>query len=811
MVSSWARGECITAQELLARHPGLSDESAIRLIYEEVCLRRDSGDDIATSEVVNRFPQWRDKLEVLLSCDRLLKPLGRKAVLPEAGERLGPFRLLVELGRGASGKSYLAAEPGLADRLVVLKIIPDDQEEHLSLARLQHTHIIPLFSEHAFPERGLRALCMPYLGGTTLARILEAISGIPPAQRRGRNLLEAIDSAGAARLSAATSDGPYRRYLEQATYIQAVCWIVACLAEGLESSHAHGLVHMDVKPSNVLMAGDGLPMMLDFHLARRPLRSGERLADRLGGTRGWMAPEHEAALAAVGAGHAVADQVDHRADIYALGLLLAESLAGPSTAGAGGRACRQLNCNVSVGLADIIDKCLAAKPIDRYPDAAALAEDLRRHLNDLPLQGVANRSLAETWKKWRCRRPAALSRGSAAVLALTTMLIVLEVARSAYEQRVHEIKAALEDGKRLRDLGRFSEAALTLSRGLNRAGGIPTVAPLRGTLSEQLRLARQGQKAAALHELAELIRFRYGIDPPEAAEAQTLMKNIQAIWAKRDIVLGQGAGTLDPDAARSMRADLLDLAIAWADARVRLAPPAETGTARQDALRLLDEAATSCGPSRRLDRLRRSLAAADQRDESAVDSALVTMSTVDHYDLGRSHLRARRFRDAALEFQRVLDRRPQNFWPNFYQGLCAYRLGEFHDAHAAFHTCIALAPNSAECYFNRARVAEALHKNDEAIRDYDRALELDSSLTAAWLNRGILSYKVGHYNDAIADLRRALRAASDATALGQVHYTLALAYLARGDRAMALASSQEALTLGHEAARSLHDRLRHDP
>src|SRR5208283_4300794 len=102
-------------------------------------------------------------------------------------------RLLSELGQGASGKTYLAAEPALADRLVVLKIIPDDQEEHLSLARLRHTHIIPLFSEQSFPDRGLRALCMPYLGGTSLARALEGLAAIPPSARRGRHILEVLD------------------------------------------------------------------------------------------------------------------------------------------------------------------------------------------------------------------------------------------------------------------------------------------------------------------------------------------------------------------------------------------------------------------------------------------------------------------------------------------------------------------------------------------------------------------------------------------------------------------------------------------
>ncbi len=233
MASAWSRGERVSAEELLARLPGLGDEAAVRLIYEEVCLRRDSGQDIATSEVVSRFPRWKDELEVLLGCDRMLRPFCRAAALPDAGDELGPFRLLAELGRGASGRTYLAEEPALAGRPVVLKVISDQQEEHLSLARLQHTHIIPLFSEHTFPDRGLRALCMPYLGGTTLARILEGVSGIPPAERRGQDLLDVLDRAEANHPVPWKSDGPYRRYLEQASYVQAGCWIAACLADAL--------------------------------------------------------------------------------------------------------------------------------------------------------------------------------------------------------------------------------------------------------------------------------------------------------------------------------------------------------------------------------------------------------------------------------------------------------------------------------------------------------------------------------------------------------------------------------------------------
>ena len=813
MASAWSRGERLSAEELMARHPGLGDEAAIRLIYEEVCLRRDSGHDIATTEVVNRFPRWKDELEVLLGCDRMLRPFSRVARFPNAGEELGPFRLLEELGRGASGKTYLAAEPALLNRLVVLKVISADQEEHLSLARLQHTHIIPLFSEQTFAERGLRALCMPYLGGASLARILEGVSEIPPGERRGRHLLEVLDRAQSGHTAPSMAEGPYRRYLEQASYVQAVCWIAACLADALHSAHAHALIHMDVKPSNVLIAGDGLPMLLDFHLAHGPIREGERIADRLGGTPGWMAPEHHAALEAVGHGQAVPQTVDHRADLYALGQLLREALGGTGAAQdtAAGRPWRHRNPEVSVGLADIVDKCLAAKPSERYGDAAALADDLRRQLNNLPLRGVPNRSLAETWRKWRRRQPSALTRWTAWLITLASLVLVLVLVQAFYRQRVQEIETALEDGRKLRDEGRFLEAVHTLGRGLERARAVPAVEHLTSSLGQQILLARRGQKAAALHDLAELIRFRHGIDLPAVEEARALVQNIRAIWKERDLLLAPKSGALDPKTDHVIRTDLLDLAIAWAELRVGLAPPAEADAARRDALLLLDQANTSCGPSPRLDRLRRSLAGAPGPARSADLQDPLTLSALDHYDLGRSYLRARRFQQAALEFRCVLDQRPQDFWPNFYQGLCAYRLGQFHDALAAFQTCIALAPHAAECYYNRARVAEALGRGDQAVRDYSRSLELDPSLTSALLNRGILAYKNGRHDDAIADFRQALSAASDAPTTGRIHYNLALVYFARGDRARALASAQEALGRGHDAARELSDRLRREP
>jgi tetratricopeptide (TPR) repeat protein len=182
-------------------------------------------------------------------------------------------------------------------------------------------------------------------------------------------------------------------------------------------------------------------------------------------------------------------------------------------------------------------------------------------------------------------------------------------------------------------------------------------------------------------------------------------------------------------------------------------------------------------------------------------------SAKEHYDLGRSYLRSGLIQQAAIEFQNTLKERPQDFWPNFYQGLCAYQLRQFEEAVAAFRTCIALAPTKAECYHNRAIADEALGRATEAMGDYSRALELDPSLTAAALNRGTLLCNAHRYDDAIADFQRALRTSPDPETTGHIHYNLAVAYLAKRDRSAAAASIEEAVGRGYHKARELRVKL----
>ncbi len=329
LADSWGRGQRLSAESMLARHPEVNSrpEAALRVIYEEICQRQEAGETVKTVEVLGKYPQWQAELAVMLDCHRLLDtPRAASGLFPKVGEMLGGFRLVSELGRGALGRVFLATEPALADRPVVLKATPCDNFEHLSLARLQHTYIVPLYAVYDSPERRLRVRCMPFLGGTTLERLLILLRDQPCSRRMGQTLLQALDAVQSCYLwrPAVRELGAFseslRAQLARESYVEAVCRIGASLADALAFAHERGLVHLDLKPSNILITADAQPMLLDFNLSQEPLPAGAVKLDRFGGTRGYMPPEQQAAFDAVGDGRPLPMAVDGRADIYALAL-----------------------------------------------------------------------------------------------------------------------------------------------------------------------------------------------------------------------------------------------------------------------------------------------------------------------------------------------------------------------------------------------------------------------------------------------------------------------------------------------------------
>jgi serine/threonine protein kinase len=203
---------------------------------------------------------------------------------------------------------------------------------------------------------------MPYFGNVTLGDLFKALKEKPPDRRTGQDVLAVLEKGQASAAVPLPATGPARQFLARASYVEAVLWMGACLADALHYAHERGLLHLDIKPTNVLLAADGQPMLLDFHLARGPIHPDGVPPRGMGGTPYFMSPEQQLAMEAVCGGRKVTGEVDGRSDLYSLGLVLYQALSGQVPMQSPPPRLEEGNPRVSVGLADVIQKCLAREP-----------------------------------------------------------------------------------------------------------------------------------------------------------------------------------------------------------------------------------------------------------------------------------------------------------------------------------------------------------------------------------------------------------------------------------------------------------------
>ncbi len=422
-----------TIEQYLEEFPELADDAGppSDLIYEELHVRRSAGEQVTLGDCCRRFPGRAQELRRLMPgelSDRSVSIASGGGRVPtfEAGQQIDDFQLLVALGRGAFATVFLARQVSM-QRLVALKISRDRGSEPQTLAQLDHPNIVRVYDQRTLPERKLRLMYMQYVAGGTLHDVVPRARKTPPLMRSGRTYLEAVDASLAARGEASPSDSMTRHRLRDATWPEVVCWIGARLAAALAYAHSRGVLHRDVKPANVLVAADGHPKLADFNISFSKL-DGATPAAYFGGSLAYMSPEQ---LEASDPSHArQPDQLDGRADVYSLGVLLWEllalerpfaeqslphewglalgAMATMRRAGVQPSHMARLPSDCPRGLRTVLLKCLASEPADRYASADELAREL-----DLCLQPRAQ-SLLDTGRRWRTalmRHPLAATIG----------------------------------------------------------------------------------------------------------------------------------------------------------------------------------------------------------------------------------------------------------------------------------------------------------------------------------------------------------------------------------------------------------------
>ncbi|MCU0233950.1 MAG: protein kinase [Thermoanaerobaculales bacterium] len=387
------------------------------------------------------------------------------------GARLGRYVVLGPLGAGGMGEVFRARDPEL-EREVAIKVLPDEfarnperlerfRREAKAVAALSHPNIVQVFDIGS--HDGVRYLVTELLEGVTLRELVSA---------------------------------------ETVSWPRA-CEIVAEVADGLSAAHGKSVVHLDIKPENIVITGDGMVKILDFGLAASGdtnlsptdgLATAATASWTVIGTPGYMAPEQLRG-----------EVVDQRADIFALGCVLYEMLAGRRPfAGQNAPAViaavlaqpppslSETGVPLPPSLVRITDRCLARDPDERFQSAADLAYSLR-HL------------AAPSAVRGRRRGSRTVARAAGALLAIAALAVSAWIGLQWSSAR--RIRGGPLRGTQLAAPFTFvDECQVSVAAFENRTGD-PALAGIGGTLAdrsaESLILVTRGLRT--LHPISVIV------------------------------------------------------------------------------------------------------------------------------------------------------------------------------------------------------------------------------------------------------------------------------------------------------------------
>lgn len=592
------------------RREDVSVESLLGQAADEFTQRVARGEQPDVEEYARRYPEIAAVIrEVFPALQVLPAPAtetggagdGLIAEMPPAGI-LGDYRLIREVGRGGMGVVYEAEQISL-HRRVALKVLPFAavldlkqlqrfKNEAQAAAQLHHTNIVPVFSVGC--ERGVHYYAMQYIDGRPLSAVIRELrrlaglagaeEGPVSAREAGRSAVAAStrpagaasvgrgSSAAAGLLVPPATGGPFEAMTADGStrgrvFARSIVGLALQAAEALQNAHERGVIHRDIKPSNLLLDTEGRLWVTDFGLALIQTDPGLTLPGDLLGTIRYMSPEQALARRV---------PIDHRTDIYSLGVTLYELLAlEPAYAGRDRaellrsiafeepRPLRRVNHAIPRELETIVGKAMAKNPHERYGTAQEMADDLRRFLEDKPILATPP-TLLDRAAKW--------SRRHRSVVAAAMVVLLLSVAGLA----VSTILIARERAAALRD---------------------------RDAATEQTRLANKNLKAA--YEVVDRMLVDLSAsDPAGATDAEKL--RLTLLQEALDEAKALADGSREPAAREAVAAAYVRLG----QAHAQLGQAASSEQAYRAAVGVLQELRRSGFDS---PECRAELAAADLR------------------------------------------------------------------------------------------------------------------------------------------------------------------------------------------------------
>jgi eukaryotic-like serine/threonine-protein kinase len=411
-------------------------EALFARLADEYVDRLRAGESPTSEEYALRYPDVADLIRDGFPLLRILGSRSAASGEPPVPSRFGEFRVVRFVGRGGMGIVYEAVQEPLG-RHVALKVLAGHaardpaaverfRREARAAAGLHHTNIVPVFA--VGEQDGTAYYAMQFIDGRGLDVLLTDLRSLRQdaattrtdsvgAEVATSTVTEAISASTRSGTSpAANSDScpapsvPFEHFRHAASLgVQA--------AEALDYAHRQGVLHRDVKPSNLLLDSQGNLWVSDFGLAKVLGEDDLTHTGNVFGTLRYMAPERFDGLA------------DPRSDIYGLGVTLYELVTlRPAYAEAdqarliervraGNPAPpRRVNGRVPRDLETVILKAMAREPRDRYASAADLAADLRRFVADQPVTARRHWLPERAWRI--ARRNPVISSLMAAIMLL---------------------------------------------------------------------------------------------------------------------------------------------------------------------------------------------------------------------------------------------------------------------------------------------------------------------------------------------------------------------------------------------------------
>jgi serine/threonine protein kinase/WD40 repeat protein len=400
----------------------------IEALAEEFLGRYRQGERPSLTEYVNEHPELAELIREYFPAMLVMEELGsvdgdtQSARLGGANipDQIADYRILREMGRGGMGIVYEAIQESLGRR-VALKVLPFHGllgrthlerfcREARAAARLHHTNIVPVFA--VGEDHGIHYYAMQFIQGQSLAEVLREVRRQEPRFDDKTGLLDSSGSVPPSQSELTTQvQGPYFRKAAQ---------IGLQVAEALDYAHREGILHRDIKPANLLLDTSGRMWITDFGLAKSEEWAELTSPGDVLGTVRYMAPER------------FQGRADARSDVYGLGLTLYEMLTLRPAFGDSDRVRlmdriaheepprpRQVDPHIPRDLETMVLKAMAKEPSLRYATSADLAADLRRYLDDRPIQARRTPLRERAWR-W-CKR----NRLAAALMAFVVLLFAL--------------------------------------------------------------------------------------------------------------------------------------------------------------------------------------------------------------------------------------------------------------------------------------------------------------------------------------------------------------------------------------------------